>query len=150
MHPVDVAVGAAIIRSMSKEDATERYNDRRIKERTQAYRERLRAQGIQEPAPDFPAAAARWKAQREANEKAAALRTYRFVLIIQPVDGEFRASTPTLAGCEARRSTPEEARERLLQVLYTQLTEMLAGGEAPPSDEGAEVVNVVLPIPPQP
>lgn len=109
--------------------------------------DRLRQQGIerQEP-PDFNAVAARWKARRAAGEGAPALRTYRFILIVQPEDGQFRASAPTLDGCEAHGATPEEARERLLQALYLRLTEMLAAGETPPSDEDAEIVSVVVPV----
>jgi hypothetical protein len=34
-----------------------------------------------------------------------------------------------------------------LKALYVRLTEMLAQGETPPSDEGAEIVNLVLPTP---
>jgi len=132
---------------MSKEETAERYDDRRIRERTLAYRARLRAEGIEEPAPDFDAIAARWKARRAAGEEAPTLETYRFLLIVQPDDGQFRASAPTLDGCEAHGATPEEARERLLRALYARLTEMLASGETPPSDEGAEIVNVVVPVP---
>jgi predicted RNase H-like HicB family nuclease len=110
--------------------------------------DRLREQGIERQGPpDFDAIAAQWKARRAASEEASALGTYRFVLIVQPDDGQFRASAPTLDGCEARGATPEEARERLLKALYARLTEMLASGETPPSDEGAEIVNVVVPVP---
>ncbi|MFQ5854594.1 MAG: hypothetical protein ACE5LU_02970 [Anaerolineae bacterium] len=112
--------------------------------------ERLRQQGIEREAPpDFDAVAARWKARRAAGEEPHALKTYRFIIIVQPEAGQFRAYAPTLDGYEVRGSTPEEARERLLKALYVQLTEMLAEGKTPPSDEGAEIVNVVLPTSPR-
>jgi len=134
---------------MSNEEVTDRYDDRRIREKTLAYRERLQAEGIEEPSPDFAATATRWKAQRAGSEETLPLRTYRFILIVQPEDGRFRASAPALDGCEAQGATPEEARERLLKALYARLMEMLAAGETPPCDEGAEIVDVVIPVSPQ-
>jgi hypothetical protein len=109
--------------------------------------ERLRQQGRERQGPpDFDAVAARWKARRAAGEEPPALKTYRFIIVVRPENGQFRAYTPTLDGYEACGSTPVEARERLLKVLYVRLTEMLARGETPPSDEGAEIVTVVLPV----
>jgi len=112
--------------------------------------DRLREQGVErEGALDFDAVAARWKARRAVGGEGSGLRSYRFVLIVQPKDGGFRASAPALDGCEAQGATPEEARERLLKALYARLMEMLAAGETPPCDEGAEIVDVVIPVSPQ-
>ncbi len=122
---------------MNREHTTDRYDDSRMKERTLEYRERLRATGVEERAPNLAATAARWKAQHAADEEARALKAYRFIIIVQPEDGQFRAYAPTLAGCEARGVTPQEARERLLRALYVRLKQMLTDGQTPPSDEGA-------------
>ena len=130
---------------MSSEQTTDRYDDRRVRERTLKYREQLRTRGVEEPAPNLAAVAARWKAGQAAGEEARALKTYRFVIIVHPEDGRFRAYAPILDGCEARGATPEEAKKQLLQALYVRLIEMLGGGQTPPSDEDAEIVNVVLP-----
>ncbi|MFQ5340946.1 MAG: type II toxin-antitoxin system HicB family antitoxin [Anaerolineae bacterium] len=130
---------------MNSEQKTDRYDDSRVRERTLKDRERLRATGVEEPAPNLAAVAAQWKARQAAGEEAGALKPYRFVTIVQPEDGQFRAYAPTLDGCEARGSTPEEAKKQLLQALYVRLIEMLGGGQMPPSDEDAEIVNVVLP-----
>ena len=112
--------------------------------------DRLREQGIERQGPpDFDAVAARWKARRAAGEEGSVLRSYRFVVIVRPEDGRFRASAPTLDGCEAQGAIAEEARERLLKALYARLMEMLAAGETPPCDEGAEIVDVVVPVLPQ-
>jgi len=122
-------------------------DDRSFVQITREAEERQRQQGIvREGPPDFDAVAARWKARRAADEEAGTLKTYRFIIFTQPQDGRFRACAPTLDGCEARGATPEEAREQLLKALYVRLAEMLAGGETPPSDEGAEIVNVVFPV----
>jgi len=121
-------------------------DDSRFRETTRELESELRRRGIERQGPpDFDAVAARWKARRAAGEEARALKTYRFVIIVHPEDGRFRAYAPTLDGCEARGATPEEAKKQLLQALYVRLIEMLGGGQTPPSDEGAEIVNVVLP-----
>ncbi len=109
-------------------------------------RERSRRGVERSTPPDFAAVAAWWKARQAGDQGAASLKTYRFIVMVHAEDGQFRAYTPTLEGCEARGSTPQEAKQRLLQVLYTRLTELASHGETPPSDEGAEVVNVVFPV----
>ena len=122
-------------------------DDRSFFQTTKELEAELRRRGIvREGPPDFDAVAARWKARRAADEEAGTLKTFRFIIFTQPQDGRFRACAPTLDGCEARGATPEEAREQLLKALYVRLAEMLAGGETPPSDEGAEIVNVVFPV----
>lgn len=132
---------------MNSEQTTDRYDDSRMKERTLEYRERLRATGVEERAPNPAAVAARWKAQHAAGEEARAFKAYRFIIIVQPEDGQFRAYAPTLAGCEVRGATPEEAKKRLLKALYVRLRETVSGGQTPPSDEGAEIINVALSVP---
>lgn len=123
-------------------------DDSLFKETTRELEAELRKRSIERSGPpDFDAIAARWKARQVAGEDAYALKTYRFVIIVHPENGQFRAYAPTLSDCEARGATPEEAKGRLLKALYVRLTEMLSGGQTPPSDEGAEIVNVVLPAP---
>lgn len=125
-------------------------DDSLFKETTRELEAELRKRGIERSGPpDFDAVAARWKARQAAGEEARTLKTYRFVIIVHPEDGQFRAHAPALDGCEARGATPEEAKERLLHALYLRLTEMLSGGQTPPSDEGVEIVNVVVPATPQ-
>lgn len=126
------------------------YDDSLFKETTKELEVELRRRGIErEGPPDFDAVAARWKARRAVGEEPHLLRSYRFVIMVQSEDGQFRAYAPALEGCEARGDTPREARERLLQAVYIRLKEMLTDGQTPPSDEGAEIVDVVLPIPSQ-
>lgn len=116
-------------------------DDSRLVETTKRFREKLRAQGIEEPEADFAAAAEGWKARREKE-----MRSYRFVVIIKPEDGQYHAYCPAVKDCHALGATPQEARAKLLDLLYAHLSALVERGEIPPSDDGfAETVNVLLP-----
>jgi len=115
-------------------------DDSRLVETTKRFREKFQAEGIEEPQPDFAAAAEGWKAKREI------MRSYRFVVIIKPEDGGYHAYCPAVEDCHARGGTPQEARTKLLDLLYAHLSALVERGEIPPSDDGfAETVNVLLP-----
>jgi len=116
-------------------------DDSRLVETTKRFREELWAQGIEEPEPDFAAAVEGWKTKREK-----VMRSYRFVVIIKPEDGKYHAYCPAVEDCHARGATPQEARTKLLDLLYSHLSALVERGEVPPSDDGfAETVNVLLP-----
>jgi predicted RNase H-like HicB family nuclease len=74
------------------------------------------------------------------------MRSYRFVIFIEPADGHFLARCPALDGLIGTGRTPEEARTVLLATLYGYLRDLARQGQPIPTDESfAETVHVLMP-----
>ena len=98
--------------------------------------------GIKEPEPNFEATIARWQAEQARRE----MRSYRFVIFIEPADGHFLARCPALDGLVGTGRTPEEARAVLLATLYSHLRDRTRQGWPIPTDESlTETVHVLMP-----
>ncbi|PKO20284.1 MAG: hypothetical protein CVU38_20940 [Chloroflexi bacterium HGW-Chloroflexi-1] len=97
---------------------------------------------IKEPEPNFEATIARWQAEQARRE----VRSYRFVVLIEPADGHFLARCPVLDGLIGIGTTTEEARVNLLTTLYGHLSDLRRQSRPIPTDESlAETIYVLMP-----
>jgi len=105
-------------------------------------RKEAQASGLPEPKETRLGNIAELKAELERlrRERQQLVRAYH--VIIEPVDGAYRAYAPAVPEVEGRGKTPQQAKERLATALRLHLLVRHAEGELPPEEN--RLVDVVV------